>query len=111
MSAKVTNLAEYRKKKPVEEKSSDEGCKGEVISLCDARRLKASREAGDRLKGLGFPDDHLIGPDEPGEDFGSLLLNLSLDNPNFPYEPHSSPIPKREDMDWVKGIINDEDKE
>lgn len=108
MPAEVINLCESRRKKPVEEKSSDADSSAEVISLCDARRLRSARKSGDRLKGLGYPDDFGFGPDEPGEDFGTLFYNLSLDNPNFPYVGDS--LPKKDDMDWVKGIMDD-DKE
>jgi hypothetical protein len=73
-----------------------------------ARRLRSARKSGDRLKGLGYPDDFGFGPDEPGEDFGTLFYNLSLDNPNFPYA--GDPLPEKDGMDWVKGIMDDEEE-
>lgn len=110
MSAQVFSLCEYRKRKPVEEKSSDADSSAEVISLCDARRLKSARKSGETFKGTNFPLDYLVGPDEPGEDFGSLLMNLSLDNPNFPYAEEKL-LPPKSDMDWITSIMDDEDKE
>lgn len=35
-----------------------------VISLEDFRKKRISEDAGKRLRGLGFPDDFLVGPDE-----------------------------------------------
>lgn len=112
MPAEVISLCEYRKEKHGKEKCRDEKGRGRasVHNIEDQRRLRASREHVESLKGRGFPEDMHIGPDEPGEDFngglfsGLLGVNLSLDNPDFPYALQ----PKKKDMDWVKGIIEDE---
>lgn len=112
MPAEVINLCDYRKEKPEGEKSSGEKDRGEVVSLCDRRRLKQSKPAGERLKGMGFPEDLNFGPDEPGEDFGNGLfsgllgLNLRLDNPNF---PHLHPDPPKEKRHWLDKFLKDEE--
>ena len=40
-----------------------------VISLCDYRRRRAAERSGRRLKGMGFPDDLVFGPDDRAETF------------------------------------------
>jgi hypothetical protein len=63
-----------------------------VMSLCDARRLKKSKESGDKLKGRGYPDDHLVGYDEPVWDHDLTdpfygIFGLGLGMPVGPHDP------------------------
>lgn len=89
MPAQVISLCDYRKKKGARKRSRDEkgSDKADVVHI---GTFKASKS----LMGRGFPDDFFFGPDDAPEDFGLSGLfsglsgmNLSLDNPNFPYEP------------------------
>lgn len=64
-----------------------------VLSLCDARRLKQARKSGERLQGLNYPKDHLVGYDEPTT-FDTLeldpffgLMGLGMGMPTGPREP------------------------
>lgn len=63
MAAKVFDLTDYRRKKPVGSRSKSEG-KADIIDIADARRLRAARKAGATLIGRGFPTDLDFGPDE-----------------------------------------------
>jgi hypothetical protein len=53
-----------------------------VMSLCDARRLRTVAKSGERLQGLNYPKDHLVGPDEftlgfmPPEENMSWLMRM-----------------------------------
>lgn len=67
MGAKVISLTDYQRSRPERRRLKIAKCR-DILSLCDARRLKKSKVASDRLKGLGYAYDHLVGPDEPTED-------------------------------------------
>lgn len=62
-----------------------------ILSLCDYRRLLKSGEAGERLRGTNYPDDFLVGFDEPSEGFGFM--------------------PPQENMDWLKRMMEEEGEE
>lgn len=63
-----------------------------VIDLADYRRKKAAERGGKRLRGLGFPEDFspFNGPDDQPEDFNGGLfsgLKMGLGNVDNETEP------------------------
>lgn len=64
MAAKLFDLTDYRRRKPVGSRSRS-GREAEIFDIADARRMRAVRKSAESLKGRGFPDDLNFGPDEP----------------------------------------------
>lgn len=64
MAAKVLDLTAYRRKRPVVKRSKSD-VEADIIDLYSYRLQRIVRKSGNRLKGLGYPDDHMVGYDEP----------------------------------------------
>jgi len=95
MAAKLIDLTSYRRSRPGRRKLKIAKGLG-ILSLCDYRRLKQCGVSGDRLKGLGYPDDHLVGPDEVAEVTGETMYEQIFGFP-MPITGISIMTPDKED--------------
>ena len=95
MAARVIDLTGYRKSRYARRRLRIARGPGsdKVLSLCDARRLKKSSEAGKRLRGRNYPDDFLIGPDE--DPYG--LTGFTISGLNWCGFPMPVLPPKKDD--------------
>jgi hypothetical protein len=85
MAAKLIDLTSYRRSRRGRRKLKIAKSRG-ILSLCDARRLRLCGVAGERLRGLNYPKDHLVGPDEAPLGF----------------------MPPEENMSWLKRMMEQE---
>ena len=90
MAARRIVLTDSRRSRPVRRKLKIASGAGipKVMNLCDARRMKKTRASGRSLQGRGYPDDHLVGPDEPGHELLGHFTGLNLFGWNMPVGPH-----------------------